>query len=89
MPPATSASFRSWLKQSTNIKLLSGASVTRITYEGITDFESLRYIDKDSIETLPRSYAKALTAVLEDILNGVDAEPDVVAGKISTISVHR
>jgi len=89
MPPATSASFRSWLKQSTNIKLLSDAAVTRITYEGITDYESLSDFDKDIIDSLPRSCSRALIAVVEDLPNGIAAEPAVVEGNISTISVHR
>ena len=46
MPPFTTAIFKSYLKQTINIKLSSDAVLTRVTYEGITDFESIRDFDK-------------------------------------------
>lgn len=45
--------FKNWLKAGTNMKLSSDASVTRITHEGITNFDSLADFDKKSIKCLP------------------------------------
>jgi hypothetical protein len=54
------AAFKSWLKDSTNMKLSSDASVLRLTKEGITNFESLTDFDKKSLERLPaRSFKSA------------------------------
>eukprot|EP00560_Eucampia_antarctica_P009874 CAMPEP_0197830928 /NCGR_PEP_ID=MMETSP1437-20131217/7536_1 /TAXON_ID=49252 ORGANISM="Eucampia antarctica, Strain CCMP1452" /NCGR_SAMPLE_ID=MMETSP1437 /ASSEMBLY_ACC=CAM_ASM_001096 /LENGTH=42 /DNA_ID= /DNA_START= /DNA_END= /DNA_ORIENTATION= len=41
MPPATSASFKAWRKGQNNMKLSSDAAVARVTYEGITNYNSL------------------------------------------------
>jgi hypothetical protein len=89
MPPQVTASFKAWLKQGTNMKLSSNSAVTRITYEGITDLDSLLDFDKDSIEALPRACARAIPAVAPDADNDIEAEEAVPAGNISTISVHR
>ena len=86
---ATSPAFRNWLKQSTNMKLSSDASVLRITHEGVTDLSSLRDFDKDSIESLPRACSRAIIAVVADPENGIEAEPAVPASNVSTVSVHR
>ena len=49
MPPAVTASFKYWIKASTNMKLSSDATVIRITYEGITNFKYLDDFDKKRI----------------------------------------
>ena len=85
----TTPAFRNWLKQSTNMKLSSDASVLRITHEGVTDLSSLRDFDKDSVESLPRACSHAIIAVVADPDNGIEAEPAVPASNISTVSVHR
>ena len=89
MPPAVAPAFRAWLKQSTNMKLSSDVAVTRITYEGITDFQSLRDFDKDTIESLPKACARTIPAIAADAANGITAEPEVPGANISTASVHR
>ena len=50
----TSATFRSWLKASTNMKLNSDALVLRVTHEGITSYDTLVDFDKAAIKNLPR-----------------------------------
>ena len=45
----TSATFRSWLNASTNMKLSLDASVLRVTHEGITSYDTLVDFDKASI----------------------------------------
>ena len=42
----TSATFRSWLKASTNMKLSSDASALRVTHEGITSYDTIVDFDK-------------------------------------------
>ena len=66
MPPVVTASFKSWLKSNTNMKLSSDAAVTRITYEGITTYASLEDFDKKSIERLPSTCKELIPAILED-----------------------
>jgi hypothetical protein len=85
----TSPAFRAWLKQSTNMKLSTNSTVTRILHEGITDIDSLIDFDKDSIEALPRACARAITAVEPDPDNDIEGEPAVPAGNLSIASVHR
>ena len=50
----TSATFRSLLKSSTNMKLSSDASVLRVTHESITSYDTLVDFDKSAIKNLPR-----------------------------------
>ena len=74
MPPTVTNSFKTWLKGNVNMKLSSDAAVTRVTYEGITNFESLTDFDKTSIEYLPRTYKEKILAIAEDIPAGISAE---------------
>ena len=85
----TSPQFRAWLKQATNMKLSSDASVARITHEGITDLESLRDFDKATITSLQRACSHAIAAIPVDLANGIQAEAAVAASNVSTISIHR
>ena len=84
-----SVAFRNWLKAGTNIKLSSDAAVTRITHEGITNFDSLADFDKKSIERLPQICKEAIPAIEADGDNNVVAELAVNGANISSISVRR
>ena len=76
MPPTVINSFKTWLKGNVNMKLSSEAAVTRVTYEGITNFESLTDFDKTSIEYLPRICKEKILAITEDIPAGIAAEAE-------------
>ena len=84
-----SNAFRNWLKAGTNIKLSSDAAVTRITHEGITNFDSLADFDKKSIERLPQICKETIPAIEADVANAVEAEQVVNGANISSISVRR
>ena len=56
--PIVTKKYRSWLKSAANMKLSSNASVLRITYEGITNFQSFMDFDRDSIESLSKACSK-------------------------------
>ena len=84
-----SASFRSWLKSSTNMKLSSDASVVRVTHEGITDFRSLVDFDKETLQNLPRVCKQKIDAIAADAANNILAEPEVPGANVSSISVQR
>ena len=71
------------------MKLSSDAAVTRVTYEGITNFESLTDFDKTSIEYLPRTCKEKILAITEDISAGIAAEAEVPGANVGTISVRR
>ncbi len=71
------------------MKLLSNAAVTRITYEGVTDFRSLLDFDRESIEALAKACSKAIDAIAADNQLGITAEPAVNAANISSISIRR
>ena len=89
MPPTTTNSFKAWLKQSTNMKLSSDAAVTRILYEGVTDFPSLLDFDRESIEALSKACSKTIPAITADIPNHVAAEVEIPGANISSISIGR
>ena len=89
MPPAVTNAFKSWLKGNVNMKLSSDSAVTRVTYEGITTFESLTDFDKTSIEYLPRTCKEKILAITEDIPAGIAAEGEVPGANVGTISVRR
>ena len=89
MPPQVSAGFRSWLKSNPNMKLSSDAAVTRLTYEGITNFRSLIDFDKKSLERLPATCKETIPAIVQDDDAGIAAEAIVAGANISSISVRR
>ena len=89
MPPTVNANFKSWLKSNVNMKLSSDAAVTRITYEGITNYDSLVDFDKKSIESLPSTCKEKIPAITEDVPNGVTAEVEISGANVSSISVRR
>ena len=89
MPPATNAAFRNWLKSNNNMKLYVASAVTRITYEGVTSYNSLLDFGKASRESLPKACRQTIPTIEEDDANGIEAEPEIQGANISTISVRR
>jgi hypothetical protein len=90
MPPNATASFETWLaKANTGMKLSSDASVTCLTYEGITNYESLLDVDKKSIQSLLSICKESIPAILADGPAGIGQEPAVPGANISTISTRR
>lgn len=89
MPPAAAASFKSWLKQSTNMKLSSDAAVNRILLEGITNFNALLDFDTKSIQGLPAICIKTIPAIVADATNNIVAENEVPGANITSISVRQ
>ena len=85
----TSATFRSWIKSSTNMKLSSDASVLRVTHEGITSYETLVDFDKAAIKNLPRVCKGYIDAISADIANNFQAEAAVPGVNVSSISFQR
>ena len=67
----------------------SDAAVTRITYEGITNFSSLCDFDKKGIESLPATCKERIPAIQEDLPNGVTAELEIAGANISSILIRR
>ena len=89
MPPTTTAAFKSWLKSSPNAKLTSDRAVTRILYEGITNYESLLDFDRKAIQGLPSVCKETIPAIAGDPTTNAGAEPEVPGANISSISVQR
>ena len=85
----TSATFRSWLKASTNMKLSSDASVLRVTHEVITSYDTLVDFDKAAIKNLPRVCKGSIDAIAADVANNVQAEAAVLGANVSSIYVQR
>ena len=52
MTIVTNNQYRLWLKSAANMRLSSNASVARITYEGLTNFQSFMDFDRNSIKLL-------------------------------------
>ena len=86
---APTPEFKGWLKNSTNMKLSSDASVLRLTKEGITNFESLTDFDKKSLERLPLTCKENIRAITANPANGITAERAVPGANLSSISVRR
>ena len=80
MPRVVNARLKSWLKAITNLKLSSDAAVTRLTYEGITNFRSLVDFNKQNIDALPAIYKNSIPTIVENIPNGVEAEVEIPGG---------
>ena len=67
----TSATFRSWLKASINMKPSLDASVLRVTHEGITSYNTLVDFDKAAIKNLPRVCKGSIDAIAADVANNI------------------
>ena len=87
----TNNQFRSWLKSAANMKLSSNASVLRIIYEIITNFQFLMDFDRDqdSIKSISKYCNKNIDAIVVDFPTGISAKNAVPGMKISTISIRR
>ena len=73
----TSDTLHSWRKASTNMKLISDASVLRVTHEGITSYDNLVDFDKAAIKNLPRVCKGSIDAIAADMANNVQSESAV------------
>ncbi len=71
------------------MKLTSNAAVTRILYEGVTDFRSLLDFDRESIEALGKACARDIPATVADAANNITAENKVPGANLSSISIRR
>jgi hypothetical protein len=89
MPPNVTATFKSWLKSNTGMKLSSDAAVNRIIYEGITNYESLLDLDIKSIQSLPSICKEAIPAITADDAADIAAENAVPGANINTITTRR
>ncbi len=89
MPPAVTAAFKSWLKGNTGMKLSSDASVNRINYEGITNYDSLLDLDTKSIQSLASICKESIPLIEADAQAGIEAELAVPGANINTITTRR
>ena len=89
MPPTVTDSFKAWLKASTNIKLRSNAAVTRITYEGITTFQSLEDFDKKAIQSLTSICKERIPAITEDVAAEITTKVEIPGENIFSILVQQ
>ena len=87
MPIATNNQYRSCTKSAVNMKLSSNASVMRITYEVLTNFQSFMDFDHNSIKSLSKACRKNIYRIISDAPNGIAAENDVLGTNISKISI--
>ena len=71
------------------MKLSSNASVLRITYEGITNFQSFMDFDRDSIISLSKVYRKDIDIIIADVPNVIVSENVVPGRNISMIPICR
>ena len=88
MPPTVTNSFKAWLKASTNIKLSSNSAVKRLTYKGITTFQSLEDFDKKAIQSLTSVCTENIPAITEDVAAGIAAVVEIPGTNISSILVQ-
>ena len=84
----TSATFRSWIKASTNMKLSSDASVLRVTHEGITSYDTLVDFDKAAIKNVPRVCKGSIDVISVDMTNNLQSEAAVPGANVSSIYVQ-
>ena len=70
----TSATFRSWIKASTNMNISSDASVLMVTHTCISSYYTLVDFDKAAIKNLPRVCKVFIDAIAADMANNVQAE---------------
>ena len=80
--------YRLWLKIVANMKLSSDASVLRITYEGLTNFQSFMDSNHDSIKLHPKACSKEINRIIADIPHGIAPENAVPGTNIITISTR-
>ena len=71
------------------MKLNSKLAVSRVLSEGVTDFDSLSDIDKESLKSLAKNCIQDIPKVTADQGAGIEAEPAVKGTCISTVSTIR
>ena len=59
-----------------------------MSYEGITNYDSLTDFDKTSIGYLPRTCKEIISAMVEDLDAGISAETEVYGENIGSISIR-
>ena len=84
----TTATFRTWLKSTPNMKLSSDASVVRVTHKGFTNYDSLKDFDKAAIMNLPKVCKETIDAIPANCANNIQAENEVPGANVSSISVQ-
>ena len=89
MPPVTNTRYRGWLKDAVNTNLPSDASVLRITYKGLTNFDSFTDFYRENIQSLRKACGKTIDAITSGPLNDIKADNEVPKTNISTISIRR
>ena len=89
MPILTKNQYLSWLKSAANIKLSSNESVLRITYEGLTNFQSFMDFDRDSIKSLSKFCREDFDMIISDVPNGRAVKTAVPGTNIITISIRQ
>ena len=87
MPIVTKNQYHLWLKSAANMRLSSDASVLRITYEGLTKFQSFMDFDWNSIESLSKACSKDIDGIINYVPNGIAAKNAVQGTSISTILI--
>ena len=86
---AVTNAFKSWLKQSTGMKLGTDSAVNRIIAEGLTGYDVLLDFDKKSVQLLPSVCKSTIPEIVADATTGQAAEAAIPGANISTISVRR
>ena len=71
------------------MKWSSDASELRITYEGLTSFQSFMEFDHDSIKSLSKAFSKDIDEIVADTPNWIAVKNTVPGTNISTISIRR
>ena len=71
------------------MKLISNASVIRVTHEGITSYDTLVYFDEAAIKNLPRVCKGYIDAIAADKSNNVQSEAAVPGANVSSVYVQR
>ena len=85
----TNNQSHSWLKSTANMKISFDASVLRITYEGLTNFQSFLEFDRHSSKSLSKDCSKNIDVIVADVPNGIAAKNAVSGTNIRTISIRR
>ena len=89
IPLTTTASFKTWLKENTGMKLYPNNSDSCLAVEGINDYEALLDFDKKSLQSLPTTCKVATPPIAADATNGITAKPSVADAIISLIPLQR
>ena len=68
------------------MKLRSDTAVTRVSYEGITNYDSLADFIKTSIEYLSRSCEETISAIMEYLNAAISAGTEVHGPNVGSTS---